>query len=56
MVLDIGLFRADKGGNPDLIRESQQRRGKSVEVVQQVIEVDSQHRASKWDSLFLLSC
>eukprot|EP01129_Flabellula_baltica_P011422 TRINITY_DN499_c0_g1_i2.p1 TRINITY_DN499_c0_g1~~TRINITY_DN499_c0_g1_i2.p1 ORF type:complete len:449 (-),score=139.35 TRINITY_DN499_c0_g1_i2:30-1376(-) len=38
--MDINLFRADKGGNPDLVRESQRRRGDSVEVVDQIIALD----------------
>jgi len=41
MVLDITLFRKDKGGNPDLVRESQQRRHKSVDAVQDIIEADN---------------
>lgn len=39
-MLDINLFREDKGGNPELIRESQRKRGKSVEEVDRVIETD----------------
>ncbi|KAI0218898.1 Cytosolic seryl-tRNA synthetase, partial [Massospora cicadina] len=36
-MLDINLFLADKGGNPNLVRESQRRRGASVELVDEVI-------------------
>ncbi|KAJ9061578.1 Cytosolic seryl-tRNA synthetase [Entomophthora muscae] len=36
-MLDINLFLADKGGNPDLVRESQRRRGASVEIVDEII-------------------
>ena len=39
-MLDINLFRVEKGGNPDLIRESQRKRGKSVELVDTIIETD----------------
>jgi len=40
-MLDINLFRTDKGGNPEKIRESQRRRGAKVELVDQVIELDN---------------
>jgi len=36
-MLDILSFIEEKGGNPELIRESQRRRHASVEVVDQVI-------------------
>lgn len=39
-MLDINLFREANGGNPELIRESQRKRGKSVEDVDLVISVD----------------
>ena len=35
-MLDINLLRAEKGGNPDLVRESQRRRYKDVTLVDQV--------------------
>lgn len=47
MVLDINLFREDRGGNPNLVRESQQRRHASVDLVQEVIEADQAHRSAK---------
>ena len=43
-MLDISLFREDKGGNPDLIRESQRRRFESVELVDEVIAKDKEWR------------
>jgi len=46
-VLDINLFREDKGGNPNLVRESQQRRFASVDLVQEVIDADALHRKTK---------
>jgi hypothetical protein len=46
-MLDINLFRADKGGNPDLIRESQRSRFASVELVDEVIALDMAWRGSK---------
>lgn len=39
-MLDINLFREANGGNPELVRESQRKRGKSVEEVDHVIAVD----------------
>lgn len=47
MVLDVNLFRGeDKGGNPNLVRESQQRRFASVDLVQEVIDADGLFRSS----------
>lgn len=42
MVLDIKLFREDKGGRPDLVRESQRRRFASVEIVDKIIQLDNE--------------
>ncbi|KXJ09409.1 Serine--tRNA ligase, cytoplasmic [Exaiptasia diaphana] len=44
MVLDLDLFRVDKGGNPDKIRENQSKRYSDVTLVDQVVEADSQWR------------
>jgi seryl-tRNA synthetase len=44
MPLDINLFRADSGGNPDVIRESQRRRFASVELVDEIIAKDEKWR------------
>ncbi|KAJ2841518.1 Cytosolic seryl-tRNA synthetase, partial [Coemansia erecta] len=41
-MLDINLFQADKGGNPELIRESQRRRGGDPKIVDDII---SQYQA-----------
>ncbi|CAI0419627.1 unnamed protein product [Linum tenue] len=43
-MLDINLFREDKGNNPELIRESQRRRFASVEIVDEIIELDKKWR------------
>jgi len=43
-MLDIQLFRKEKGGNPDLIRESQKRRFSDVKLVDKVIEIDNKWR------------
>jgi len=45
-MLDINLFREDRGGNPEMIRESQRRRFDDPAVVDKVIELDSQWRSS----------
>jgi hypothetical protein len=37
MTLDVLDFFAEKGGNPDAIRESQRKRGGSVELVDEVV-------------------
>lgn len=56
MVLDLDLFRADKGGNPDKIRENQTKRFKDVGLVEEVINQDSlwrqlRHKADNWNKL-----
>ncbi|BDA47415.1 Serine-tRNA ligase, cytoplasmic [Coccomyxa sp. Obi] len=44
-MLDVNLFRGpEKGGNPDLIRESQRRRYADVSLVDKVIDLDKQWR------------
>lgn len=43
-MLDINLFREDKGNNPEIIRESQRRRFASVELVDEVIQLDKEWR------------
>lgn len=40
MVLDIELFRAEKGGDPAKIRENQAKRFKDVTLVDKVVEHD----------------
>jgi seryl-tRNA synthetase len=50
MPIDINLFREEKGGNPEIVRESQRRRGASVELVDLVIELDKKWRTAKFDT------
>ena len=38
-MLDINLFIGEKGGNPELIRQSQRARGASVELVDEIIDL-----------------
>lgn len=44
MVLDIDLFRNDKGNDPEKIKENQRKRFKDVGLVEAVIEKDKQWR------------
>jgi hypothetical protein len=46
-MLDINLLRADKGGNPKLVRESLRRRFAKVELVDDIIDLDQAWRTSK---------
>jgi seryl-tRNA synthetase len=43
-MLDINDFIVARGGNPDKIKESQKRRGKPVEIVDQVVEAFEEQR------------
>ena len=47
MGLDILLFRAENGGEPELVRESQRRRGAEPSVVDRIIDVDATWRATQ---------
>jgi seryl-tRNA synthetase len=46
--MDINAFREDKGGNPEMVRESQRRRFAPVEDVDVVIEKDKAWRAGAY--------
>ncbi|KAE8010190.1 hypothetical protein FH972_006580 [Carpinus fangiana] len=48
-MLDINLFRVEKGNNPDLIRESQRRRFADVEIVDEVIKLDKEWRQLQFE-------
>ena len=48
-MLDINLLRAEKGGNPDLVRESHKRRyAKETALVDEVIAVDVEWRQAQF--------
>lgn len=54
MVLDLDLFRNDKGGDPEKIRQNQKKRFKDVNLVDTVIEKDTlwrqlRHKADNWN-------
>jgi seryl-tRNA synthetase len=44
-MIDINLLRVDRGGNPELVRESQRKRNASVELVDEVMVLDAEARA-----------
>ncbi|KAK9072243.1 hypothetical protein SSX86_008676 [Deinandra increscens subsp. villosa] len=48
-MLDINLFRVEKGGNPEIIRESQRRRFASVEIVDEIINLDKELRERQFE-------
>eukprot|EP00172_Hildenbrandia_rubra_P004173 Plantae.Rhodophyta-Hildenbrandia_rubra.ctg7950.p1 GENE.Plantae.Rhodophyta-Hildenbrandia_rubra.ctg7950~~Plantae.Rhodophyta-Hildenbrandia_rubra.ctg7950.p1 ORF type:complete len:481 (-),score=100.14 Plantae.Rhodophyta-Hildenbrandia_rubra.ctg7950:314-1756(-) len=49
-MLDINLFRVDKGGDPDLVRESQRRRNPAkVGDVDRVIQFDEEWRKARYE-------
>jgi seryl-tRNA synthetase len=43
-MLDINLFRTEKGFDPEIVRESQRRRFASVEIVDEIINLDKEWR------------
>lgn len=47
-MLDINLFRKEKGGDPDKVRESQRRRYDRVEAVDEVIAADDEWRRADY--------
>ena len=48
MVLDLDLFRADKGGDPEKMRDLQRKRYKKPEVVDQILEADEKWRRHRF--------
>lgn len=48
MVLDLDLFRVDKGGDPALIRETQEKRFKDPGLVDQLVKADGEWRRCKY--------
>ncbi|XP_042379070.1 serine--tRNA ligase-like [Zingiber officinale] len=48
-MLDVNLFRSEKGFDPEIIRESQRRRFASVEVVDEVINLDKEWRQRQFE-------
>ncbi|CAN8095725.1 unnamed protein product [Discula destructiva] len=54
-MLDVNDFITERGGNPEKIRESQRRRGASVEVVDDIIASWEDHRKTLYDATQLNS-
>ncbi|KAJ0974163.1 hypothetical protein J5N97_016128 [Dioscorea zingiberensis] len=48
-MLDINIFRAEKGFDPERVRESQRRRFSSVEVVDEIINLDKEWRQRQFE-------
>uniref|UniRef100_A0A8C4Z3L4 serine--tRNA ligase n=2 Tax=Gadus morhua TaxID=8049 RepID=A0A8C4Z3L4_GADMO len=48
MVLDLDHFRTDKGGDPELIRETQRKRFKDVTLVDKLIAADTEWRKCRF--------
>ncbi|KAM0882193.1 hypothetical protein ACQ4PT_032474 [Festuca glaucescens] len=48
-MLDINLFRKEKGGDPELVRNSQRSRFESVELVDEVIALDEAWRQRQFE-------
>ncbi|KAG9457943.1 hypothetical protein H6P81_002451 [Aristolochia fimbriata] len=48
-MLDINLFREDKGNDPERIRESQRRRFANVELVDDIIRLDKEWRQRQFE-------
>ncbi|KAK5648426.1 hypothetical protein RI129_003318 [Pyrocoelia pectoralis] len=56
MVLDLDLFRVDKGGDPEKIKEIQRKRYKDLGLVDAVVHQDTnwrqlRHKADNWNKL-----
>ncbi|KAA8545099.1 hypothetical protein F0562_019883 [Nyssa sinensis] len=48
-MLDLNLFREDKGHNPEIVRESQRRRFANVDLVDEVIRLDKEWRQRQFE-------
>lgn len=49
MVLDLDLFRSDKGGDPERVRANVRKRFDKEQSVDKVIELDAQWRKFRWN-------
>ncbi|XP_069489760.1 serine--tRNA ligase, cytoplasmic [Ambystoma mexicanum] len=50
MVLDLDLFRADKGGDPEVVRETQRKRFKDPGLVDRLLVADGAWRRSRFQA------
>uniref|UniRef100_A0A3Q3A4I7 Serine--tRNA ligase, cytoplasmic n=1 Tax=Kryptolebias marmoratus TaxID=37003 RepID=A0A3Q3A4I7_KRYMA len=51
MVLDLDLFRTDKGGDPEIVRETQRKRFKDVTLVDKLVAADTEWRKCEFEFL-----
>eukprot|EP00028_Trichosphaerium_sp_Am-I-7-wt_P000153 CAMPEP_0168528952 /NCGR_PEP_ID=MMETSP0405-20121227/13589_1 /TAXON_ID=498012 /ORGANISM="Trichosphaerium sp, Strain Am-I-7 wt" /LENGTH=76 /DNA_ID=CAMNT_0008552523 /DNA_START=144 /DNA_END=371 /DNA_ORIENTATION=- len=47
--LDINLFRKEKGGNPQVVKDSQKARFKDPAIVDEIIALDAQWRKEQFE-------
>eukprot|EP00409_Alexandrium_fundyense_P004274 CAMPEP_0185902984 /NCGR_PEP_ID=MMETSP0196C-20130402/2208_1 /TAXON_ID=2932 /ORGANISM="Alexandrium fundyense, Strain CCMP1719" /LENGTH=58 /DNA_ID=CAMNT_0028621931 /DNA_START=170 /DNA_END=343 /DNA_ORIENTATION=+ len=50
MTIGIELLRKDKGGDPDMVRESERRRFRDGKLVDEVIELDKEWVVAKYNT------
>lgn len=55
MVLDLDLFRTDKGGDPEVVRETQRKRFKDVTLIDKLVASDSEWRKCKRLLIYVVS-
>uniref|UniRef100_A0AAR2KB42 Serine--tRNA ligase, cytoplasmic n=1 Tax=Pygocentrus nattereri TaxID=42514 RepID=A0AAR2KB42_PYGNA len=48
MVLDLDLFRKDKGGDPEIVRDTQKKRFKDVALVDNLVQADTEWRKCRF--------
>ncbi|WVQ83992.1 serine-tRNA ligase [Cryptococcus sp. DSM 104549] len=48
-MIDLIHFQVDKGGNPDIVRDSQKKRGASIELVDEVLAIFAEHKQANFD-------
>ena len=51
-MIDINLLRVDKGGNPELVKQSQLRRGgeKAVALIDEILSLDKEWITSQFNT------
>lgn len=52
-MLDLDLFRTDKGGDPEIVRETQRKRFKDVTLVDKLVAADTEWRKCKHPLIFV---
>ncbi|OAY64714.1 Serine--tRNA ligase, partial [Ananas comosus] len=48
-MLDVNIFRSEKGFDPERVRESQRRRFASVDIVDEIIRLDKEWRQRQYE-------